>query len=220
MVRGLSSIAVEENADLVELMSAIASDRDRAVILLADSPRLAPVALAKARAGEASDEFFLEECRMQVYAGDTALHIAAAAYDVEMARKLVAAHADVRAKDRRGAEPLHSAIRGGPGSSSWDPSRQTAVISYLIEAGADVDAAAAGGVTPLHRAVRNRCSAAVRILLDAGADPLRASDSGSTAVALTQWTTGRGGTGSPEARSELQLIAGMLGPHTGEQDTT
>ena len=84
------------------------------------------------------------------------------------------------------------------------------MITYLIEAGADPDAVAAGGVTALHRAVRNRCAAAVRALLDAGADPLRQNDNGSTAITLAQWTTGRGGTGSPEAKAQQADIIGML----------
>jgi len=84
------------------------------------------------------------------------------------------------------------------------------MIAYLIEAGAPPDAEAAGGVTPLHRAVRNRCSAAVRVLLDAGADPQRTNDAGSTALTLARHTTGRGGSGSPEAKAEQAKIISML----------
>ena len=76
--------------------------------------------------------------------------------------------------------------------------------------GADPDATTAGGVTPLHRAVRNRCSTAVRVLLDAGADPARRNDHGSSAMDLAQWTTGRGGSGSPEAKREQVRIIRLL----------
>lgn len=76
--------------------------------------------------------------------------------------------------------------------------------------GADPDAVATGGVTPLHRAVRNRCAAAVRALLDAGADPHRANNNGSTAIMLAQWTTGRSGSGSPEAKAEQEKILSIL----------
>jgi ankyrin repeat protein len=155
-------------------------------------------------------EFFLDECLVQVYAGDTALHAAAFAYDVVFARRLVAAGPDVHARNRRGGEPLHAATIGNPASSHWNPQRQRDVIAYLAEVGADPNAAAAGGVTPLHRAVRNRCSAAVDALLSVGADPHLANDNGSTAFDLIQWTTGRGGTGSPEARSEQKLIVDLL----------
>jgi ankyrin repeat protein len=84
------------------------------------------------------------------------------------------------------------------------------MIRYLISAGADPEATAAGGVTPLHRAVRNRCAAAVRVLLDAGADPYRENDSGSSAVTLAHQTTGRGGTGSPAAKAQQNEIIKML----------
>lgn len=97
-----------------------------------------------------------------------------------------------------------------PGSRAWDPPRQAAMVVYLIDAGADPDAVAAGGVTPLHRAVRNRCAAAVRALLDAGADPRRANNGGSTAIMLARWTTGRGGSGSPEAKAEQDKILSIL----------
>src|SRR4051812_50166439 len=99
--------------------------------------------------------------------------------------------------------------RAGRGAG-WNPARQRAVILYLIEAGADPNATASGGVTPLHRAVRNRCSAAVQALLRAGADRKAANDSGSTALTLAHWTTGRGGSGSPEAKAEQERIIGIL----------
>jgi ankyrin repeat protein len=141
--------------------------------------------------------------------------VAAAAHDAPMARELVAAGAEVRAKNRRGAEPLHEAVSGGPGSPTWNPQQQAAMVTYLIEAGADPDALAKGGVTPLHRAVRNRCSAAVRALLVAGADPHRPNDNGSTAIVLARLTTGRGGSGSPEAKVEQELILSILESSAG-----
>jgi ankyrin repeat protein len=150
-----------------------------------------------------------------VYAGDTALHAAAFAYDSDFARRLVDSGADVRARNRRGAEPLHSAIVGGPGSDHWDPHKQVGVIEYLVSVGADPNATATGGVTPLHRAVRNRCSDAVAALLKLGADPHLTNDNGSTAFDLARWTTGRPGTGSDEARSEQQKIITLLGQSPG-----
>ena len=99
---------------------------------------------------------------------------------------------------------------GVPGSAAWNPTRQREVIRYLIEAGADPNAPAAGSVTPLHRAVRNRCSAAVEALLSAGADPGLQNDSVSTASDLAHWTTGRGGTGSAEAKAEQRIILELL----------
>lgn len=171
-------------------------------------------ALATARLGR-RQEFFIVERRAQVYEGDTALHAAAFAYDPDMARDLVRRGADIRARNRRGAEPLHSAVSGGPGAPQWIRERQRAVIEYLVAAGADPNATALGGVTPLHRAARNRCSAAVAALLDAGADPGLANNHGSTPVDLARWTTGRGGTGSEAAKVEQRIIIELLAKATG-----
>ena len=146
----------------------------------------------------------------QVYEGATALHAAAFSYDAGIARDLIARGADIRAKDRRGAEPLHAAVIGVPGTSTWAPRRQQEVMLCLIEAGADPNATAAGGVTPLHRAVRNRCSVAVETLLRVGADPHLRNQSGSTASDLAQWTTGRGGTGTAAAKAEQKAIIELL----------
>jgi hypothetical protein len=196
---------VPGNRDLVALMWAIGFGRGHEVVqALAAESEMAMAQLQR------PDEFFLAACHAQVYAGDTLLHAAAFAYDVETARQLVAAGADVRARNRRGAEPLHAAIIGAPGSEHWNPRAQVEMITYLIGAGADPNAAASGGVTPLHRAVRNRCSAAVEALLSCGADPAAMNVSGSTPLALTQWTTGRGGAGSAEAKDEQQRIVALL----------
>ena len=105
------------------------------------------------------------------YAGDTALHIAAAGYRHQLAGELVDRGANVRAVNRRGATPLHYAVGGVPGSTRWDPDAQAATIARLIEAGADPEAADKSGVAPLHVAVRSRCAAAVQALLVGGADP-------------------------------------------------
>jgi hypothetical protein len=179
-------------------------DHKAAGDLLNATPSLATARLAR------RDEFFLAERLAQVYEGDTALHAAGFSYDQEMARDLITRGADIGARNRRGAEPLHAAVIGGPGSASWNPRCQRDVILYLIEMGADPNAAAAGGVTPLHRAVRNRCSGAVEALLRAGADPRLPNDRGSTASDLARWTTGRGGTGSAAAKAEQRIIIELL----------
>ncbi|TDP92805.1 ankyrin repeat domain-containing protein [Labedaea rhizosphaerae] len=192
--------------DLVGLMTAIAAG-DHSLVRSA-APSLATARLAR------EDEFFLDALRAQVYEGDTALHAAAFAYDVESARVLLANGADVRARNRRGGEPLHAAAAGDPGSARWNPRRQRAVIEYLVEAGADPDATALGGVTALHRAVRNRCSAAVDALLRAGADPSLTNDNGSRPADLAHWTTGRGGVGGQAAKTEQLVIIDLLASTT------
>lgn len=196
--------------DLAGLLAAIAAG-DSAVVRasLDAAPALATARLAR------EDEFFVAYCHAQVYEGATALHAAAFAYDREMAQDLVSRGAAIRAHDRRGAEPLHAAVTGEPGTANWNPARQRAVIEYLVGAGADPNAVARGGVTPLHRAVRNRCSAAVEALLRAGADPRAANDHGSTPSDLARWTTGRGGVGSGAAKIEQQIIIDLLGAAVG-----
>jgi ankyrin repeat protein len=207
---------VVDDRSLLQLMRVISSgDSGTARRLLRATPELAAAQLGRGGTRTTAEDYFLSERYLQIYKGDTALHVAAAAYDVVFARMLVAAGADVRARNRRGAEPLHAAVNGSLGTSAWDPQRQAAIVAYLVEAGADPDAAAAGGVTPLHRAVRNRCSAAVRALLDAGADPHRTNDSGSTALMLAGWTTGRGGSCTPEAKAEQTEIVRILTVATG-----
>ena len=194
-----------DTADLPRLLAAIAAgDRTLARAFLDAAPLLVAARLAR------RDEFFIAECHAQVYEGDTALHAAAFAYDCEIARDLVVRGADVRARNRRGAGPLHAAVIGEPGTANWNPARQRAVIEYLTGAGADPNMAALGGVTPLHRAVRNRCSAAVEALLHAGADPSLPNDRGSTPSDLARWTTGRGGTGSEAAKIEQRIIIDLL----------
>ncbi len=130
-------------------------------------------------------------------------------------RKLLAAGADIRARNRRGAEPIHGAAVGQPGSSAFDPRAQAVTITCLIEAGADPDALDMDGVAPLHRAVRTRCAAAVKALLEGGADPRQENKSGSTPMLLATRNTGRAGSGSAEAKAEQQLIVQLLQARLG-----
>jgi hypothetical protein len=191
--------------DLARLLVVIAVGTRPVVRASLDAqPWLATARLAR------EDEFFIPECHAQVYEGDTALHAAAFGHDVEIARELVTRGADLRARNRRGAQPLHAAAIGAPGTANWNPTGQREVIEYLVDAGADPNAVAMGGVTPLHRAVRNRCSAAVEALLRAGADPCSANDHGSTPSDLAHLTTGRGGVGSKTAKIEQQVIIDLL----------
>jgi len=187
-----------------------AGDMAAASRRLAASPDLATASLEEGAARHGPDGYFLEQIRHYLYAGDTALHVAAAAYRHEIARKLIAAGADVRARNRRGAEPLHYAVDGGPGSATWNPDAQAATVTVLITAGADPDALDNSGVTPLHRAVRTRCTAAVQVLLESGADVRCRNRNGSTPMQVATRTTGRGGSGSPEAKAQQGQIVRLL----------
>ncbi|MDP9073834.1 MAG: ankyrin repeat domain-containing protein [Actinomycetota bacterium] len=202
---------VGRDAALFTLIRAIATD-DTAMVssLLAVSPALASARVENGATRQAAKEHYLEEIEHYVYAGDTALHVAAAGYRAELVRLLVALGADVGARNRRGAQPLHYAADGIPDSRHWNPPAQVQAITCLIEAGADPNATDKSGVTPLHRAVRTRCAAGVRALLDGGADPRRPNRSGSTPMQLAIWMTGRGGSSSPECKVQQGEIVHLL----------
>jgi len=178
--------------------------------LLHQSPQLATAAFSQGATRHGAITSFIPEIGHYIYAGDTALHFAAAAYRAEMADQLLKAGADVRARNRRGTEPLHAAAFGSPGSTAWNPEAQAAVIRCLIKAGADPNAPNMDGATPLHRAVRTRCAEAVRTLLKHGADPSIRNKNGSRPLELAQHTTGRSGSGSPEAKAQQQEILQLL----------
>ncbi|MFL6241598.1 MAG: ankyrin repeat domain-containing protein [Acidimicrobiia bacterium] len=203
-----------DDGALLELFRAIAS-RDRTEITrrLDSAAGLAsrPIRIGASR--QAADTYFLAAIRHYVYAGDTALHIAAAAHQRELAESLVTKGADVRARNRRGAEPLHYAADGGPDAQHWDPGAQSAVIAYLIEAGADPNALDKSGVAPLHRAVRTRSSAAVSALIENGADPRLMNKSGSTPLHLAVQNTGRSNSGSEASKDEQGRVITLLLRH-------
>jgi hypothetical protein len=196
---------------LSRLLASIVNGNDAATLrVLAASPLLATARVDKGATRQSREASFFEQIKHYAYEGDTALHLAAAAYRERIARTLVAAGADVNARNRRGAGPLHYAVDGIPGAPHWNPRAQAATVVCLLEAGADPNAVDAGGVTPLHRAVRNRCAAAVGALLAGGADPRRRNKKGTTARQLAELTTGRGGVGSPEAKVQQEEIVRLL----------
>jgi ankyrin repeat protein len=214
----------EKNAALMSLIRAIASrDPQQALRLLDASPGLAREVSKIGASRQESTSYYFKAIEHYVYAGDTALHIAAEAYAIEISKKLLAKGANVRARNRRGAEPLHYAVDGIPDSVSWNPDAQLATLECLIAAGADPNSADKSGVTPLHRAVRTRCAAAVRTLLVNEADPHRANGSGSTALHLAVQNTGRGRTGSPasqEQQREIILLLLKYGARTTDKDSS
>src|SRR2546423_2295308 len=199
------------HADLWRLLRAIATgDGAKASRLLAASPQLALDASSTGATRNSSMSYYFEEIGRYIYAGDTALHVAAAAYRTDIAKELVGHGADVSARNRRGAQPIHYATIGQPGSETRAPRAQAAIVAYLLSAGADPNAADKNGVTPLHRAVRTRCAAAVRILLANGADPRRKNGSGSKPLHLAVQNTGRGGSGTVAASGQQREIIRLL----------
>jgi hypothetical protein len=202
------------DAALLTLVRAIGSAEAGAVgKLLAGSPALATSRIERGATRQSAEPWYLTEIGHYLYAGDTALHAAAAGYRPEIVRALVAMGAEVGARNRRGAQPLHYAADGSPGSRQWNPTAQAETIASLIEAGADPNAEDKSGVSPLHRAIRTRCAAAVGALLDGGADARRANGRGSTPMQLATRMTGRGGSGSPASKAEQAEIVLLLQRH-------
>jgi ankyrin repeat protein len=185
----------------------IAGDTARVSRRLRAAPALATTALPVGATRQQATAFFFTAISHYLYAGDTALHMAAAACSRPMAELLIAHGADCRARNQRGAEPLHYAADG----SRRDPRAHAGVIEYLISMGADPNAVDKSGVAPLHRAVRKRSAAAVKALLDGGADLRQPNKSGSTPLHLAVQNTGASGSGSDEAhRQQAEIIKLLL----------
>src|SRR5260221_2824533 len=160
----------------------------------------------------AQPKLYNSKIRHWIYAGDTALHLAAAGYRVEIVRLLLAAGADTNStKNHRKSGPLHYAADGYITGPAWNANRQVQTIQCLLDAGADINAQDKNGATPLHRAVRTRCAAAVRCLLERGCDAKLKNKPGSTPFHLAVQNTGRGGSGAEVAKAaQRQIIQEFL----------
>lgn len=199
------------DALLMKLMrTVVAGDIETVKKELARMPIFAGATIEVGATRRAAKPFFLDPIKHYVYGGDTALHVAAASHQPEMVRLLLKAMSDPTARNKRGAEPLHYAADGIPGSEAWNPKAQAKTIALLIKAGADPNTTTSDGTAPLHRAVRTRSAAAVQALLDAGANPKLKNGRGSSPLAIARRTTGRGGSGSDEAKAEQAKILKLL----------
>ncbi len=106
-----------------------------------------------------SGSFGLASCTSEPSHPDLSLIGATARGDTKAVKTLLAAGADVHAKDKDGLTALmHAAI-----------SRHTAIVHALLDAGADVNAKSAAGTTALTFAGRRGYTNIVRILKEAGA---------------------------------------------------
>ena len=112
-------------------------DIEQVSVRLAGHPVLATTTSDVGATRQAAAAFFFADIAHYLYAGDTALHMAAAAFRRPVAELLVAHGADCRARNRRGAQPLHYAAD----ANRWDATAQAEMIHYLVSIGADPNAA-------------------------------------------------------------------------------
>jgi ankyrin repeat protein len=150
--------------------------------------------------------YFFEPIKHYVYAGDTALHVAAAAFRASIATELVVCGADVEARNRRGAAPLHYAADANIDAAG--PQGET--VAALLAAGADPNARDRDKTAPLHRAVRTRAVSAVEALLRGRADVNLANGRGSTPLHLAVQNTGRGERGEADVIARQRAIILIL----------
>jgi len=185
---------------------------DAILTAILDNDRARVKKLLKADSGLATRlveeaQFYESKIFHWIYAGDTALHLAAAGYRVELVRLLLAAGADPNSTmNHRQSGPLHYAADGYMNGPAWNAKRQVMTIECLLGAGAEINAQDKNGASPLHRAVRTRCAAAAKCLLEEGSDATLKNKSGSTAFHLAVQDTGRGGTGAAAARAAQRQI--------------
>src|SRR2546423_14210981 len=114
-----------ENSLLLSLIQSIVRDDAGEVSrLLRTSSSLARQCLSVGATRQAATDFYFEKIGHYLIAGDTPLHAAAAGYRIEIARSLIQRGANLAARNRRGAEPLHYAADGGPARHGWNPKEQ------------------------------------------------------------------------------------------------
>src|SRR5579871_1837102 len=93
--------------DFVRLV--IEGETDQVSDRLRANPTLATMGSPVGASRHEAKSFFFETISHYLYAGDTALHMAAAAFRRQMTELLVTHGAKHRARNGRGAEPLHYA---------------------------------------------------------------------------------------------------------------
>ncbi|XP_021235814.1 putative ankyrin repeat domain-containing protein 31 [Numida meleagris] len=104
--------------------------------------------------------------------GETLLHRAVAAEDLNHVHNLIKAGASVNDKDYAGWTALHEASLEG----------HYKIANELLKAGADVNARGSEQITPLHDAVKEGHYKVAALLLHYGADPLLKNEMGRSAL--------------------------------------
>jgi hypothetical protein len=119
-----------DNALMSLVRRIAAADTAAAVELIGASPALARAFFQQGAARQTAESYHLARSATTSIKGIRALHIAATAYLREVVKARLAPGADVGARNRRGAEPLHAASSGRPGSSAWKPQPSPASLPW------------------------------------------------------------------------------------------
>ncbi len=182
----------------------IEDDVEELIAHLSRDPRCAKRTVEK-------DLYIADKIFHWLYKGDTLLHLAAAGHRSKLIGPLLAIGLDPNSnKNRRKSTPFHYAADASL-NESFDSSLQLSTLRQLVDAGAHLNAQDKNGASALHRAVRTRAAAAVEFLLNAGADPHLMNSTGSTAFHLAVQTTGRGGSGTPQAKeAQIKIIESFM----------
>lgn len=105
--------------------------------------------------------------------GENALMMAALKGNLDVAARLIQRDADV---NKTGWTPLHYAASNG----------HLAIMSLLLDNNAYIDAESPNGTTPLMMAALYGSASSVKLLLEAGADPLLKNQQGLSAIDFAQ----------------------------------
>ena len=141
--------------------------------------------------------------------GETPLHEAAYYGRATIAATLIAAGANVNAKEREGRTPLYEAVDRGHASAA----------SVLLAAGADIDAKDNYGYAPLHHAFSDLGNASVAfVLLAAGAEVNVRANDGDTPLHLAAGVPVWSGSGWRDARDRATIVAALIAAGAGADD--
>ena len=122
----LNAMVRDDQALMILMRGIVGGDAGVVAQSLAESPALASSSLRQGATRQSTRGYFFGEIAHYLFAGDTPLHAAAAAHRKVIVSELLLMGADVTARNRRGAQPLHYAADGMPGSGHLDPNAQRA----------------------------------------------------------------------------------------------